>query len=303
MNGILLIDKPKGKTSHDIVRDVKHILKLKRAGHTGTLDPFATGVLAVCLNSATKVIPFLDEAYKEYEATLRLGVTTDTMDATGQINGVKELGEISLNDVEMVFAEIRKEPLQIPPMYSALKHKGKRLYELARSGFEVSRSGRPVRIAELKLLDFCSPLLKFFVRCSRGTYVRVLGADIGLKLGYGGHLVDLRRLKSGNFKIEDTITMTEISGGKLNLISIESALSHLKQVYVTKDKFVKIRNGEQIRKSHLDLANMPDFEAGERFAFYYNSILASVSQATVDSSELNKIDEKQVIFSHLRVFH
>jgi tRNA pseudouridine55 synthase len=303
MNGILLIDKPKGKTSHGIVHDIKKILKLKRAGHTGTLDPFATGVLPVCLDSATKVIPFLDEAHKGYEATLKLGVTTDTMDETGEITNVKELGEISLNDIEIVFASIKNQPSQVPPMYSALKYKGKRLYELARNGFEVKRSPRTINIAELRILDFRSPLLKFFVKCSRGTYVRVLGADIGSKLGYGGHLVDLRRLKSGNFKIEDTITMEEIMRGELNLIPIDRALSHLKQIYVTKNTSIRIRNGEQIRKSYLDLSNIPEFEAGERLAFYDNTNLISVSQARFSSHDFNKIEDKQIIFSHLRVFN
>jgi tRNA pseudouridine55 synthase len=303
MNGILLIDKPKGKTSHGIVHDIKNILKPKRAGHTGTLDPFATGVLPVCLGSATKVIPFLDETHKEYEATLKLGVTTDTMDETGEITNVKELGEISLNDIEIVLASIKKEPSQVPPMYSALNYKGKRLYELARNGFEVKRPPRPVIIAELRILDFRSPLLKFFVKCSRGTYVRVLGADIGSKLGYGGHLVDLRRLKSGNFKIEDTITMKEIISGELNLIPIDRALSHLKQIYVTENTSIRIRNGEQIRKSYLDLSNTPEFGAGERLAFFDNTNLISVSQARFSSHDFDNIEDKQIVFSHLKVFN
>jgi tRNA pseudouridine55 synthase len=302
MNGILLIDKPKGKTSHDVVHDIKKTLKLKRAGHTGTLDPFATGVLPVCLDSATKIIPFLDECHKEYEATLKLGVTTDTMDETGETTDVKDLGGISLSEIEIVFASIRNEPSQVPPMYSALKYKGKRLYELARNGFQVKRSPRMVNIAELKILDFRSPLLKFFVKCSRGTYVRVLGADIGSKLGCGGHLVDLRRLKSGNFKIEDTITIEEIMRGEINLIPIDRALSHLKQIYVTENTSIRIRNGEQIRKSYLDSLNIPEFEAGERLAFYDNTNLISVSQARFGSHDFNKIEDRRIIFSHLRVF-
>ncbi|MGB7292323.1 MAG: tRNA pseudouridine(55) synthase TruB [Thermodesulfobacteriota bacterium] len=303
MNGILLIDKPKGKTSHVIVRDIKKILKARRAGHTGTLDPFATGVLPVCLNNATKVIPFLDETYKEYEATLKLGVTTDTMDETGEITNVKELDEISLNDIEIALAFVKNEPMQLPPMYSALKQRGRRLYELARNGIEAQRSLRAVKVAELRILDFRSPLLKFFVKCSRGTYVRVLAQDIGSKLGYGGHLVDLRRLKSGNFKIEDTIRIEEIMRGELNLIPIDRALSHLKQVYVTKNTSIRIRNGEQVRKSYLDLSNIPEFEAGERLAFYDNIDLISVSQARFSSHDFNKIEDRQIIFSHLRVFN
>ena len=303
MNGILLIDKPKGKTSHVIVHDIKKILKARRAGHTGTLDPFATGVLPVCLNNATKVIPFLDESFKEYEATLRLGVATDTMDETGEITNVTELDEISLNDIEVAFSSVKNEPMQLPPMYSALKHKGRRLYELARNGIEVERSLRAVKIAELKILDFRSPLLKFFVKCSRGTYVRALAADIGSKLGCGGHLIDLRRLRSGNFKIEDTITIEEIMCGELNLIPIDRALSHLKQVYVTKDTSVRIRNGEQVRKCYLHLSDIPEFEAGERLAFYDNTNLISVSHARFSSNDFNKIEPKQIIFNHLRVFN
>ncbi len=303
MNGILLIDKPKGKTSHVVVRDVKRILKSRRAGHTGTLDPFATGVLPVCLNNATKIIPFLDETYKEYDATLKLGVTTDTMDETGEITIVKELGEISVNGIEIVFACVKNERMQLPPMYSALKQRGRRLYELARNGIEVQRSLRPVKIVELKILDFRPPILRFFVKCSRGTYVRALAADIGNKLGYGGHLVDLRRLKSGTFKIEDTVKIEEIMRGELNLIPLEKALSHLKQVYVTKNMSIKIRNGEQVRKSLLDLSSIPEFEAGERLAFYDDTNLISVSEARYSSYDFNKIEDKQIIFSHLRVFN
>ena len=303
MNGILVIDKPKGKTSHSVVRDIKKILKPRRAGHTGTLDPFATGVLPVCLDDATKVIPFLDETYKEYEAILKLGVTTDTLDETGEITNMEEVREISLDEIQIVFSNIKNETTQIPPMYSALKHKGRRLYELARNGLEVQRLPRMIKIANLEILDFQSPFLRFFVKCSRGTYVRVLAADIGDKLGYGGHLVDLRRLKSGNFKIEDTITMKEIMCGKINLIPIDRALSHLKQIYVTKNASNRIRNGQQIRKSYLDLSNIPEFEAGERLAVYENINLVSLSQARFNSYELNNIEDRQIIFRHLRVFN
>ncbi|MBI4228297.1 MAG: tRNA pseudouridine(55) synthase TruB [Deltaproteobacteria bacterium] len=303
MNGILVIDKPKGKTSHSVVRDIKKILKPRRAGHTGTLDPFATGVLPVCLDDATKVIPFLDETYKEYEAILKLGVTTDTLDETGEITNIEEVRETSLDEIQIVFSNIKNKTTQIPPMYSALKHKGRRLYELARNGLEVQRSPRMIKIANLKILDFQSPFLRFFVKCSRGTYVRVLASDIGDKLGYGGHLVDLRRLKSGNFKIEDTITMKEIMWRKINLIPIGRALSHLKQIYVTKNASNRIRNGQQIRKSYLDLSNIPEFEAGERLAVYEHINLVSLSQARFNSYELNKIEDRQIIFRHLRVFN
>lgn len=303
MNGIVLIDKPKGKTSHVVVNDVKRILNSKRAGHTGTLDPFATGVLPVCLNNATKIIPFLDETYKEYDATLKLGVTMDTMDETGEITSVKGVGEISINDIETVFACVKNERMQLPPMYSALKHRGRRLYEFARNGIEVQRSPRPVKIVELKILDFQTPLLRFLVKCSRGTYVRALAADIGSKLGYGGHLVGLRRLKSGAFKIEDAITIDALLRGELDLIPLDKALSHLKRIYVTKKTSVKIRNGEQVRKSYLDLSGIPRFEAGERLVFYDDGNLISVSQARYSSSDFNKIQDKQIVFNHLRVFN
>ncbi len=302
MNGILVIDKPKGKTSHSVVQEVKKILKARRAGHTGTLDPFATGVLPVCLDSATKVIPYLNETFKEYEATLKLGVTTDTMDETGEITEVKQQVQIGLSDIETAFGAVKNEPTQVPPMYSALNYRGRRLYELARDGFEVQRSPRAVVIDELKMLDYRSPLLKFFVRCSRGTYVRVLAADIGNKLGCGGHLVDLRRLKSGSFKIEDTHTMEEIMSGDLNVIPIDKALSHLKKIYVTKNASARIRNGEQIRKSYLDFLNIPAFEAGETLACYDDTDLVSICRSRISFHDFKKIEDRQIIFSHLRVF-
>src|ERR1700758_3015788 len=210
MDGIAILDKPKGMTSQGAVEKVKRILNIERAGHTGTLDPFATGVLPVWLGESTKVIPFLDEEFKEYEAVLRLGIETDTMDATGNVIGEKDVSKLSENDVKYVFLKFKGEIAQIPPMFSALKKNGVRLYNLARRGKEIQRFPRTVVIEELKLRELNLPFIRFFVRSSRGTYIRVLGSDIGKELGCGGHLVELRRIKSGIFNIEDAISIEYI---------------------------------------------------------------------------------------------
>jgi len=303
MNGILLIDKPKGMTSHKVVHAVKKILKSQRAGHTGTLDPFATGVLPICLDNATKVIPFLDEEFKEYEATLKLGITTDTMDETGEITNLHEVEKISSEKILNVLFKLRKESKQIPPMFSAVKRKGVRLYELARKGIEVARRPRNITIDKLELLELNTPFIKFFVRCSRGTYVRVLAAEIGKKLGYGGHLTELRRIKSGIFKIDDTVALEDIKSGYFNLIPINKALSHYKHINVSELISKKIKNGEQVRKCSLDLENLPEFDSGEKLIICDDFNLTSISEALVCSSDLDDYDDNKIVLRHHRVFN
>jgi tRNA pseudouridine55 synthase len=302
MNGIAILDKTKGMTSQKAVEEVKRIFETKRAGHTGTLDPFATGVLPVCLGESTKVIPFLDEDFKEYEAVLRLGIETDTMDATGNIIGEKDFGKLAENDVECVFLKFKGKITQIPPMFSALKKNGVRLYNLARRGKEIPRFPRSVVIEELKLLELNLPFIRFFVRSSRGTYVRVLGSDIGKELGFGGHLVELRRIKSGMFNIEDAFSI-ECIKDNVNLVSMNEALSHFKEINVTKKIAAQIRDGKQIRKSDLDSVSIPRFEVGDRLKICESRELVSVALALVRDYDLDKLDDREIVLKLLRVFN
>jgi tRNA pseudouridine55 synthase len=303
MDGILVLDKPKGMTSLGAVSKVRTALKTRRAGHTGTLDPFATGVLPVCVGKATKVIPFLDEDFKEYEALLRLGITTDTMDVTGRVIIQKNVGAITRELVIEVFSKFKGKIKQIPPMFSALKKDGVRLYKLAREGKSVERPPRTVIIKDLKIIELNSTFIKFFVNCSRGTYIRVLGSDIGDELGCGGHLVDLRRVRSGRFKLEDTVSLENVKKGDIRLISISDALSHIKNVNVGNGIAMQIKMGRQIRKSYIDSGNITRFEAGDKLKIYENSDLVSVAEALVSSADLDKLDDKTVVLRLLRVLN
>lgn len=303
MDGVVILDKPKGMTSQRAVERVKKILKVKCAGHTGTLDPFATGVLPICLGESTKVIPFLDEDFKEYEAVLKLGIETDTMDEMGNVINEKKVGDLDENEVRRVLMKFMGEIRQIPPMFSALKKDGVRLYSLARQGKEVPRSPRTVVIRELNLLDLNPPFIRFFVRCSRGTYVRVLGSDIGKELGLGGHLVELRRIKSGAFGIEGAVSMEDMEGGHFNLVSMNEALSHMREINITKWVAAGIRDGKQIRKSDLNSTSVPAFDVGAKLRICENRKLVSIAQALVRDYDLDKLDDREVVLRLLRVFN
>ncbi|MDH4320508.1 MAG: tRNA pseudouridine(55) synthase TruB [Desulfobulbaceae bacterium] len=200
--GVFLIDKPVGPTSFQIVRQVRKALGIKKVGHAGTLDPFASGLLILCAGRpATRIIDQLMGGDKTYEATLRLGIETDTQDLEGEVVAEQPVRELSRAEVEACLAGFVGEGVQTPPRYSALKHKGKPLYYYARKGIEVVKPPRPIIIRELLLLALGADWLTIRVHCGKGTYVRTLGADIGNALGCGAHLIALRRLQSGPFSV------------------------------------------------------------------------------------------------------
>ncbi len=210
-NGILVIDKPAGWTSHDVVAKLRGILHVKRIGHAGTLDPMATGVLPVFVGRATRAVEFAAEREKEYIAGLRLGVVTDTQDCTGTTLETHPV-EVTRDQVEAILDRFRGDLQQIPPMYSAVKKDGRKLYELARRGVEVERQPRPVTIHRLELLDQVSPTdYTLRVLCSKGTYVRTLCHDMGQALGCGGTLFSLRRTRSAGFTLEDAVTLEDVA--------------------------------------------------------------------------------------------
>lgn len=209
-NGILNIYKEKGYTSHDVVAKLRGIVKQKKIGHTGTLDPDAEGVLPVCLGKATRLCDMLTDQSKTYEAVLLLGKTTDTQDITGQVLEERETGHLTEEEVCACIAGFTGEYAQLPPMYSALKVNGKKLYELARQGIEVERKKRKVRIHEISIQEISLPRVRMKVHCSKGTYIRTLCHDIGRKLGCGGCMESLLRIRAGCFELSDSVRLGDV---------------------------------------------------------------------------------------------
>jgi tRNA pseudouridine55 synthase len=235
---VLVIDKPPGPTSFDVVRRVRRALGRVKIGHGGTLDPMASGVLPVCIGEGTKLAPFLLEADKEYEATVRFGVETDTLDATGQVLATRPTEGLAAAAIEAALVRLRGDIEQVPPMYSALKRQGRPLYSYARAGETVERAPRQVRVHELVLESFEPPdRARLRVRCSKGTYVRTLAADLGRDLGTGAHLVALRRIASGPFRLAQALTPEALeaalaAGEAPPMVSLADALAHLPAVIV-----------------------------------------------------------------------
>ena len=209
VHGVLLLDKAAGTSSNDVLIQAKRLLNAEKAGHTGTLDPFATGLLPLCFGEATKFAQDLLEADKAYETTVHLGVTTTTGDTEGDVLAQRPV-DVNLQQIEAVLAQFRGPILQTPPMYSALKRDGKPLYEYARAGITLEREARALTIHRLELVDYQAPMLRLRVTCSKGTYIRVLGEDIGAALGCGGHLQALRRTGVGSLVLTDTITLERL---------------------------------------------------------------------------------------------
>ena len=252
-HGMINVYKEKGFTSHDVVAKLRGICKQKKIGHTGTLDPDAVGVLPVCLGCATRLCDMLTEKDKEYVAVLRLGVTTDTQDITGKVLSEKEVTE-SVEKVREVISSFEGEQLQIPPMYSALKVNGKKLYELAREGKEIERKARPIVVHEIEILSENMPEFTIRVKCSKGTYIRTICHDIGQKLSCGGAMVSLKRTKVGNFGIEDSYTLSRIEDmakeGRLCeiLLPVEKVFEKLPEIRVKEETMKALLNGNQLRR-------------------------------------------------------
>lgn len=259
MNGLLIIDKPKGLTSHDVVARIRRILKTKRVGHTGTLDPFATGAMVVLIGQATRLARFLDKDEKEYEAVIRFGFETDTGDLTGTptvdqgLPGDELARRVREADWKDILARFRGDLMQVPPMYSAKKIEGKKLYELARKGQMIERKAVPVTVGELELLALDQPpagTVRIRVACSAGTYIRALAEDIGRSVGVGAHLSELRRTRAGRFGISQAVTI-EALGSLLDpsssIIPMSEAAAHLRQFVLTGDRIAKTKNGLSTR--------------------------------------------------------
>jgi tRNA pseudouridine55 synthase len=250
INGFFVIDKPAGITSHDVVSRVRRILGTKKVGHTGTLDPFATGVLPVAVNEGTKAIPFLDEGVKCYEAKLKLGITTDTLDITGKILSTADFSSIDKERFAQLLPQFIGEIDQVPPMFSAIKIDGQPLYKMARQGQEVERKARHVEIRSIEITGFEPPYVSISVNCSRGTYVRSLADDIGRALGCGAVLQELRRTESGPFEMSSAISLEDLQNltqqgiQESACLTAFQALAHLSDIPLTESGIEKIRFGK-----------------------------------------------------------
>jgi len=254
MNIVIVLNKPKDYTSQAAVIAVKKSLKCKKAGHAGTLDPMATGILIVCINEATKIAPLLMELEKEYLFKAKFGISTDTYDADGNVTKVIENFELKKEEIEQILTKYKGEIIQTPPMYSAVKIDGTPLYRLARKGIEVERKPKKVIIHSIKIEEFNPPFVSFRVVCSKGTYVRALCNDIGEELGIGAHIVELERTRIGNFKVEQSIDLEklrEISSSSAfslqPILTIDEALYFIPSVTIGDALVRKFLNGNSVK--------------------------------------------------------
>ncbi|MEJ2219929.1 MAG: tRNA pseudouridine(55) synthase TruB [Desulfobacterales bacterium] len=256
-SGVIVVDKPRNVTSARVVADVKRRLGARKVGHAGTLDPFAEGVLVCCINDATRLARFLLAGEKTYDATLKLGIETDTQDMTGTVTAVKPVKDWPEDTIKSAIKKFEGQIEQQPPVFSALKHKGTPLYRLARKGTPVQKPARRVRVSKIKILEIKLPLVHFEVSCSAGTYIRTLCADIGRQLGCGGHLLALKRTQSSGFKIEQAISLERLErrilagDSKQYLISMTDALGDMPACIADQKLIEKIKHGKHLQSSDI----------------------------------------------------
>jgi tRNA pseudouridine55 synthase len=263
LEGVLPVIKPVDFTSHDVVAKVRGILGIRRIGHTGTLDPKVTGVLPLCIGRATRVVEYIQDLPKEYEAVLTIGLATDTEDMTGHVIEQVERVQLTDADIQSVFASFHGIIDQMPPMYSAIKVNGQRLYDIARQGQVIERNARKVEIYELEIisadLELAHPQIKFRVKCSKGTYIRTLCVDIGQALGYPAVMSDLVRTATGPIVLADCLTLDELSELAMKsavssrLIATDMAIVHLPAWQVSEEEAIHALQGKSIR--HISLPN------------------------------------------------
>ena len=308
VHGVLNINKPTGRTSHDVVDAVRRILGMQRVGHTGTLDPQATGVLPLCIGRATRIAQYLTQAEKEYEMTLRLGITTDTLDAEGKETSRSDPAGVTRQDVEAVLPRFSGEIRQVPPIYSAKKRQGERLYRLARRGEVVEREPVTVTVSALELLGFENPDVQLRVTCSKGTYARSLCDDIGRALGCGGHLHALCRTRSGRFALADAVTLDgldeRVRTGRLGdvLLPIVEALAHLPVARVAPEAGPLILHGNAVTAGMV--AQFPSDVSRGRLVrvLGFRKQLLSLAEAAVGSEEFGGCESTRIVLTTVRVF-
>lgn len=254
IDGVVLLDKPQGISSNDLLQKVKRLFNANKAGHTGALDPLATGMLPICLGEATKFSQFLLDADKTYVVTAKLGERTDTSDAEGQVISTREV-KCGLGEIEQALAHFRGELMQVPTMFSALKHNGKPLYEYARAGITIERQERPITVFSLDLLDYSAPFLRLQVHCSKGTYIRTLVDDLGEMLGCGAHVSALRRIGVANYPQENMVSLerlqalSEQDGQALDklLLATDSAVDTLPALILDDAQALRLCQGQRLK--------------------------------------------------------
>ena len=275
LNGVVVINKAKGFSSNKVLQQLKYLFNAQKAGHTGTLDPMATGVLPICFGRATKIAQYLLAADKEYIVTIRLGIETDSGDAEGQmIAKNNNIPKLSNQLIEEVLANFRGNIAQVPPMYSALKHNGQPLYKLAREGKSVEIKPRNINIYELELLDFDKDTLKVRVKCSKGTYIRSLVIDIGKKLGCGGHLIALQRTQSGPFKLAEAFELEQLK--ELSFEQKIASITSIESVFIDKPIYSLLENEKYDLYKRGLLATKPNLDKTVRI--YDNDKFVAIAE-------------------------
>jgi tRNA pseudouridine55 synthase len=288
MDGFIVVDKRVGMTSHDVVSAVRRLAGMKKVGHTGTLDPFATGVLPVALGEATKAIPFLDESVKEYRAVMRLGEATDTQDCTGTVIRQGAWQGVTPSRIEETARLFLGRGSQVPPMYSALKRDGVPLYRLARKGEVVHREPREIEIYSLRVDHIDLPDVAFTVSCSRGVYIRTLATDMGDRIGCGAHLVQLRRNASGPFNLEQAYSLEKLAvatdRGELRtlLISCHAALDHLGDFTLTGRGEARVACGMAPEAADIETLPAEALRQGEKMRLSREGRLLAVAESPAD---------------------
>ena len=291
MDGVLVVDKPEGPTSHDVVAKVRRALKVDKVGHTGTLDPMATGVLPLVLGRATKLARYLSGGDKAYRATIELGTTTTTLDKQGEPLLKRPVGPIDSAALEAALAQLRGPILQVPPMYSAKKIDGKKLYQLARKGVNVEREAKSVIVHELTLLSHEGTTVVIDARCSAGTYVRVLAQDIGEALGCGAHLAALSRTAAGPFGLAEAYALEPLLADPslvaARLMPVGTALGALPRIDVPQELGNHIRRGYQLSVADLRVVSTPVFACDEALAVgLCGGDVIAVARAEIGSEDL-----------------
>lgn len=309
MDGVLIINKPSGVTSFSVVEKIKRKLRVRKAGHSGTLDPLATGVLPVCINEATKLSPYLSAETKEYVATALLGIETDTYDIEGKI--------LSRSETQVTEEQIREEvgrfagpQLQVPPPFSAVKHQGQPLYKSARKGIYIEKPAREIEVFHIEVKRIELPYVTFFISCSKGTYVRSICAELGQRLGTKGCLAGLRRTRSGSFSENCAIEMESFENGFSErsimdkLISMNDALPGMKFIMVDEDFEKKLKEGHQPHVGDLICYNIPSLGAGDMIKIISSEKkdLLAVGRLLYGAEELDSLEEKTQVIKIARVF-
>lgn len=307
MEGLLNLNKPSGITSHDVVARVRSLTRQSRIGHAGTLDPSAMGVLLIGIGKGTKLTPFLHEYPKTYRATLKLGIRTDTYDAAGRIIETKSIGRLGLAEVEAALADFQGTIAQIPPMYSALKWQGQRLYALARQGIEVERQPRRVHIFRLGMVGLTANTLRLEVECSGGTYVRVLADDIGRRLGCGAHLCELIRTAVGPHTIGQALTLEMLADAvqaslwQRWVMPLAQGLAGFPAILVTSSGAAGLGHGMPPTAAHVSQLQ-GHFEVGETVAIRGpDGALLAVGTARIGAPEFSRLAPTAVIVRLSRV--